>query len=80
MNNWKPISIQDSSKIYGGGPILTAILTIAPVVISAISALIPIIKAATSKKGEINKTGSVKWDDTSPTSSTTVYKPVYVAY
>ncbi|WP_406617389.1 hypothetical protein [Mycoplasmopsis adleri] len=77
MDNLKKVNDKEASNIYGGGAILSTILAVTPVIISAVSSLVPLFRSIKSKRGEVNKNGTVKWDDSNVE---TVYKPVYVAY
>lgn len=60
----KKLTEKQQANIYGGAATLAAIGTLAPIVISGITAIAHIIKMFTSRSGE-NKIGtsSVKWNN-----------------
>ncbi|WP_027120330.1 hypothetical protein [Mycoplasmopsis lipofaciens] len=77
MHNMRQLTKDEQANIYGGS--MSVFLSLAPMVISGVSAISNIIKMFMSTSGEIKtKDSSLKWNDASKKESQ--IKSIYLAY
>lgn len=79
MQNFTKLPESKEKEFYGGAAITaTTVLKLAPLVVTAASKIVGLIKAVKSRNGEINKAGTIKWDNKGE--KEIIYQPVAVSY